>query len=275
MSLDRAALRLATVMALTNGYTGPYPTMAGPNVYDSRVDPIEGGNVGELAPLAMVFTDDDDGEQLSMNNGGPPFRHTINLIFELSIGMVGELVDANGAPLQDADGNPVVGLLPIATEPELEIMLDLFEWQVRQIFARPWGATWSNRLLDTHIARVVSWSSARFVEREGQRRLAVRQIMLKVELPQEGDIDPTQPTPETVPEPLGSLLQEIIDGAGPYAASAEAMQDLLVENGGFAAPALPPLNRVRLKEADLGGGNLAGVAAARPDGVAQATIPQD
>ena len=120
-----AALRLAAVMAITNGYEAPFPTIARDGVFDSRVDPIEGGKIGDMAPIALVFTDDDDGESLSGNNGGPPFRHIVKLIFELSIGMVGQLIDGQGAPLKDEQDKPILGLLPIATEPELELMLDL------------------------------------------------------------------------------------------------------------------------------------------------------
>lgn len=276
MSLDRAALRLAAVMSIANGYEAPFPTIARDGVFDSRVDPIEGGKIGDMAPIVLVFTDDDDGESLSGNNGGPPFRHIVKLIFELSIGMVGQLIDGQGAPLKDDQDEPILGLLPIATEPELELMLDLFEHQIMDVFRRPLGNPWAMRLLDKHIVRVEQWSSMRFVEREGQKRLALRQIVASVQLPQQDDMVVIgDAPPATIPEPLGSLLDDIIEADGPYAESAQAMQDLLNENGGFTPTALPPLERVRFKEANLGGGNLAGDAPARPDGVAEAELPQD
>jgi hypothetical protein len=280
VSLDRAALRLATVMAIANGYQAPFPTMAGPNVFDSRIDALEGVKMGDMAPMAIVFTDDDDGESLSGNNGGPPFRNMVSLIFELSIGMAGPLIGDDEQPLKDPrTGEDLVGLVPVATEPELELMLDLFEHQLLDLWRRP-STAWARRieLGGKHIVRIEAWRSARYVEREGHKRLAVRQVMAKVMLPQPADIEiapaaPVEPSP--VPEPLGSLLDEIIAGAGPYAPSAQAMQDLLIDHGTFGPIVLPPLTKVRLKEANLGGGNLTGDGPARPHGVAQATLPQD
>jgi len=280
MAIERTALRLAAVMALTNGFAAPYPTIAANRVFDSRVDPLEGLKRRDLVPIAIVYTDDDEGETLSHNNGGPPFRHLVSLVFGLSIGMVGDLEDADGNPLKDEDGNAITGLLPIATEPELEAMLDLFEDQVERIFRHPVNA-WAARLSPVHdpqiLLRVESWKSVRFVEREGQARLAARQITARVMLPQpeEPAIVSAPVTAPPIPEPLGSLLAAIVAAGGPYAPSAEALQNLMTVNGGFGPLVLPPLQRVRLKEANLGGGNLTGTGPARPDGVAEVALPQD
>lgn len=265
MSIQRAALRLAAVMALSNGMTTPYPSIAGNRVFDSRMDPISGLNPGDLAPIAIVYTDDDRGESLSNNNGGPPFRSNVNLIFELSIGLVSTLTDENNQPLLDEDGRPMVAPLPISTEPELELMLDIFEAQVLRIFGQP-TTPWQTRLWDKHLVRIESWESQRFVERDAKNRLAARLVTAKCLLPQaDADEIVNSAGSPTVPEPLGSLLTAIVAANGPYKASAQSMIDLVSANGGFGPLVLPDLTKVRIIEANAGGG-------LRPDGVAQANL---
>lgn len=266
--LERAALRLGAVMALTNGFepldaeAGTYPTMAGARVYDSRMDPIEGLSEQELVPLVLVYTDSTDGESLSANNGGAPFKHSVSLIFELSIGMY---VDAEQ------------GIVTIQSEPELEMMLDLFEEQVRRAMFHPtWP--WSQRLVAVGkdlLIRVESWDSSRYVERDANARLAARQITARVQLPQVDIVEvltaaPADPT--AIPTPLGPLLTEIIAADGPYASTAQAIEDLLTGAGAGQPLVLPPIETVRLIEKDKGGGNLAGDGFARPDGVAEADL---
>lgn len=269
MSLERTALRLGMAMALSNAYSAPFPTIAQDRVYDSRIDAVQGLEVGDMAPMVIIFTDDDDRDQLSHVNGGPPWKQCVNLILELSIGMVAVLTDENDQPMTDDKGVPLHTLVPgIQTEPELEAMLDLFEAQVERLFRQPVNA-WSARVTPengTLVARIESWNSKRYVEREAQNRLAARQVIIRCQLPQ-----PPEPVigegPVTIPAPLGPLLQAIIDDNGPYAPSAQAIQDLLTDNGGFAPLGLAALKTIRIKESNSGGGK-------RPDGVAQANLPE-
>jgi hypothetical protein len=272
MSLERTALRIGMVMALSNAMQTPFPTVAQDRVYDSRIDPFQGLTEGDIAPLAIVYTDDDDRESLSGNNGGPPWRQSVNLVIELSMGMVGNLVGEDGNPMLGENNTPLSTFLPIATEPQLEAMLDLFEEQVERLFRQPPNA-WANRLIGTPealVVRVESWSSKRYVEREAQYRFAARQIMLRVMLPQPPfpDIVETAPAdPPAIPPPLGPLLDAIIADNGPYAPDAEVLAEMLAESGNFGPLVLAPLKRIRIKESNSGGGK-------RPDGVAQANFPE-
>lgn len=260
MSLERTALRLATVMALTNGMAAPFPTLAADRVFDSRMDPIEGLKEADLVPLVLVYTDDTDNAALSENNGGPPWRTTVNLVMEISVGMTAE-IEGRLTPVQ------------IGTEPELEAMLDLLEEQIERVFRTP-ASPWAARLWNEHLVRIESWSSARFVERDTNARLAVRQIVAKVLLvqPPEPDISDDVWPEVVIPPPLGPLLEAIVAADGPYAASAAQIQSLLTANGGFGPLVLPTLDRVRLVEEDQGGGNLTGDGPARPDGIAEANL---
>lgn len=253
MSLARTALRLAVVMALTNARQAPFPTLAGNDVYDSRMDPVQGAEKGELLPHIVIYTDEDQGRGLSNNNGGPPFGQTVDLVFDLTIGMYDE---------RDGEG----GVFRIETEPALEGVLDLLEEQVLEVFRTP-RTVWAQRLFAHHIVRIDSWNSRRFVEREAQVRLAGRQIIAQVFLqPPDDAAIVTTAAPAALPEPLAGLVDAIIDDDGPGRADAEYLRDLILSSGVPGAIVLPDLETIRIKESDGGGGK-------RPDGVAEVTLP--
>lgn len=271
MSLARTALRVAASMALSNGYQAPFPTMAGNRVYDSRQDPVDGVRPGDLIPMLVLYTDDDKGDSLSTNNGGPPFERRVTLTVELSLGMVGE----------QTEGGELAIVMP-QTEPELDAALDMFEAQVERVFRDP-TTTWGRELFKV-ARRIESWNSARYIEREAHIRLAARQITMTVALPLEaelpvaltsspGNVPPTI-TP-SLPAPLGPLLETIISSASPYAPSAEAIKDLLLSSGNGLGPiVLPNLERVRLVEAEQAETNGSGTPRGpRTAGVAQANLP--
>lgn len=272
MSLARTALRVAATMALSNGYQAPFPTMAGDRVFDSRQDPVAGVNPGDLIPMLVLYTDDDKGSSISNNNGGPPFERTVNLTIELSLGMVGEASE-EGAPLP---------IQMAQTEPELDAMLDQFEAQVERVFRLP-TTTWG-RELSKVARRITSWQSMRYIEREAHVRLAARQIVCSVMLPLEDDAEvlmtagPSNTSPTVtpaLPAPLGPLLTAIIAADGPYADSAQALQNLLLSNSNGLGPiVLPNLERVRFIEAAQAETNGQGVPRGpRGAGVAQANLP--
>jgi hypothetical protein len=161
-------------------------------------------------------------------------------------------------------------------------MLDLFEAQVERVFLNT-STIWGRELAKV-ARRITAWQSMRYIEREAHVRLAARQIVCSVALPLEDDIDvlmtagPSNTTPTitpALPAPLGPLLTAIIAADGPYADSAQALQDLLLNNGNGLGPVvLPNLERVRFIEAQQADENSQGVARGpRATGVAQATLP--
>ena len=168
MSLTRMSVRAATVLALTNYYSAPWPTMARGRVFDSLIDPIQGAKKDDLIPSITVYTDDDVGNPLSENNGGPPFRREVTMSMWLTIGQMGEDDDVGDQTL----------VLP-QTDAQLEAMLDLFEYQVRFCFAN-YQNKWS-RLMTGLFTRVNSWKSDRLAT-EANVRLAARNITAIVEL---------------------------------------------------------------------------------------------
>lgn len=89
MALYRTALRLAAIESLRPAALlatqGPWPTLAGPRVYDSRIDPIldlKPGIENRRAAI-VVYTEADQGYG-SQKRGGPPFRREVDLVFEIS-----------------------------------------------------------------------------------------------------------------------------------------------------------------------------------------------
>jgi hypothetical protein len=257
VSLARTALRLSAVMAIANGFQSPWPTMAQARVFDSRFDPREIVDLADVIPIVTVCTDDDKGSTLSQNNGGPPFEHEVTLALELSLGMMGE---------NDEDGGKYLGLPQ--SEPELEAMLDLFEHQVARSLVDPTN-TWA-MLFQGQCRRMSDWSSTRYVERDGNVRLAARSISATVSLQHEELIIETS----GIPAPLGPLLTAIIASGSPYAGAAGTLQTMLTAAGASQPITLPDLLRVRFIEAEQaeedGDGTPKGP---RPDGVAQANLP--
>lgn len=168
MTLNRIALRLATIAVLTGGDDGAlYPTVAANRVYDSRFDPPTDNIADGNFPSIAVYTDDENGAQISTNNGGPPFQRTVELTIEMSIGSF----------VRNEAG--VTYTIP-QTDPLMEAALDLFEGQVRNALFNPvtrWTALWRKIAKRTFDA-----SSQRYASAEAQDRLALRTLKITVEM---------------------------------------------------------------------------------------------
>lgn len=185
MSLIRLALRAATVLALSNYEKEPFPTFAGPFVFDSKMDPIA-DTVGEtLLPCAIVYTDKDEQLKPDTGSGGIVFHERrIALTIECCIGTFSK-----------------AGPKWIETDPELEAMLDLFEWQVWfALQGQSAGAIAWRKL----VKRVEAWVSVPGRSAEGNTRISVRQINAVLVVnndcrPQVGVLGPGEafPAPQT------------------------------------------------------------------------------
>ena len=202
MSLARMALRTAAVLALTNYYQKPYPTIANARVFDSRLDPIQGADKTDIIPSITIYTDEDSGDGLSENNGGPPFRRKVSMSLWLTLGMIGE----------DNDVGEQQIMLP-QTDLQLEAMLDLFEYQVRFALA-DYKNTWSRLYLGMQL-RTLGWSSDRMAS-EGNVRLAARQITATIEI--DDDLVPLAaletPDPLPLPDNVQAILDAVTDAGG-------------------------------------------------------------
>jgi hypothetical protein len=123
MSLVRTALRLAALNALKGADATSGPTIASNRIYDSRMSDFSPETYPDDAkPTVIVLTDDDEGEALSQQNGGPPYRRNIRLVFEFAMVQGFDMPTENG-------GTAFVPGYP-ATDAEHEASLDLLEFQI-------------------------------------------------------------------------------------------------------------------------------------------------
>lgn len=223
MTLSRTALRLATMEAIAPsasvvGDAETWPTLATRYVFDSRLDPIADLKPEEKRPVAVIYTDDDNGDPAE-KAGGPPFKRIAELLIELSV--VASVTE---------DGNTYAPGTP-ESDAELEASLDLFEAQVRFVlFYGPTGRLWrqltGRRVTDIH-------SVPKRTSEEGIR-LALRTLRMKVTIPD----DVYDPAPATtpvgndrLPEPLKTVVAAL--AAGSYGAKLGAGLSP-------AAPMMPP-----------------------------------
>lgn len=165
-ALGRTFLRLAACAALRN------QTMAGERVYDSRIsaiDPVTAfPNIDEISGSIGVYTEQDSGDALSANNGGPPFRPEVELIFEIA--MQARIALENG---EWAIARP-------ETDDQLEATLDLIESQIElALFRMQTPASVAFRKLTKQVA---SKSSIRFTDPAASSKLAMRYVTYKVEV---------------------------------------------------------------------------------------------
>ena len=165
-AIGRTFLRLAACAALRNR------TMAGERVYDSRIsaiDPVTAfPNIDEISGSIGVYTEQDSGDALSKNNGGPPFRSEVELIFEIA--MQARVALENG---DWAIARP-------ETDDQLEATLDLIESQVElAIFRHQTPVAVAFRKMAKQVS---AKTSIRFTDPAGSSKLAMRYVTYKVEI---------------------------------------------------------------------------------------------
>ena len=214
MTLARTALRLAAVQ-IVKGTAASRPTIAGKNVFDSRLSPEQPEDFSQDASaIVIVFSDGDEGDALSDQNGGPAFRRQIDLVFD--IGMVCRENDPEEA------GAYIIGYPD--TDARLEASIDVLQAQIiRQIaYSTNPLAIW----FQNHV-RIWKQESHRQVEDAASVKLARRVLTLTCEL---GD-DEFEPNSgatgwDRIPEPLrtvASLMPEGSAGADTCAAIANQL----------------------------------------------------
>jgi hypothetical protein len=233
MSLSRLALRLTAMEAARPTAAlaaGPFPTLAGKLVFDSRLDPIEDLNPAEQQPVVTVYTEDDAGTG-GQARGGPPFKRMVDLCFEIAVVVS---TRPRGADAYQA-------FYP-ETDAELEASLDLLEAQIRfALFYGPTGALW-RQLTGRKVPEIHSLPHHTAEERI---RLARRTVRMKVQLPDD-DYDPAPGAAPTgnarLPEPLRGVIAQL---------SQTCYGAVLAAGLSAAAPVMPvatPLQAVGLNQ---------------------------
>jgi len=142
--LTRLALRLATVRALRG------KTLAGSNVLDSEIGPIEDIAKDKPRPVIVVYTDDGKfssaGRDLFASSGDSRvdvgFQH-----------LVIEILLTQRMKMLDDDGNAINGAVPPVLDPALAFNIDLIERQVYAALmdtspAAEWAEMWRRLAVD-------------------------------------------------------------------------------------------------------------------------------
>jgi hypothetical protein len=186
MSLSRLALRLAAYEALNPFATmisGPWPTIAGEHIYDSRATPFSdsadwGAFLNEIEgkPIVILYTEE---HEIAPTAGEyPADKDVVDLVAELMIAAQGQVV------IKNADGSEqTMGAVGAQlTSREHEAMLDWLEWEVvSQLNLET--ATPSNGLYQK-VAR--EWHHGHSVpQRDADKavRFAARTVRLKLRVP--------------------------------------------------------------------------------------------
>lgn len=207
MTLARTALRLATIAALQGADGSSGPTIANNRVYDSRIDDFSPETYpSDALPTIIVYTDQDEGEGLSLQNGGPPFKRLISLVMEFA------MVQGFDVPREDG-GTEFVPGYP-ATDAEHEASLDFLEFQITRQLAYaldPLPTMWRS------FTRVRKYDCHRNVLDDTGVKIAARILTWQVEVNDDQVIThnsaDTLPTAFNVlPEPLRRVAAALPDG---------------------------------------------------------------
>jgi hypothetical protein len=228
MSLARLALRLAAFEALCPSVlaaSGPWPTIAGNLVYDSRIDLIEGDEkaIAELEgkPLAVVYTERDDQTPYGEGVKYPAQEQVIHLTVEIMIAAAAQVEYVNAAGATSSFG----ALAAPITDRQHEAMLDLLEAQVRRALGkRAYEDALPSSTLYNRVAMEI-----RHIESLPQRsadratRIAARTIIFAVKVrtekwPLNLGAGQTAPTGfALLPEPLATVANGLDSGSTGYA----------------------------------------------------------
>ncbi|MDQ0472813.1 hypothetical protein [Labrys wisconsinensis] len=174
MGLHRLALRIATLETLAPsalyGVEGArWPTIAGPRIYDTRMDVVDQLDEVEPRPIVMLYTETERGG--AYGDGIEPIDRTVDLVFELMLALRGTM------EVQAPDGTTeTVGSADmVVTDAEHEGLLDLLEGQIERILRYGIDAKFrvvAREVRDTH--------SVPLRVAEGKTRLAARTVTWSV-----------------------------------------------------------------------------------------------
>ena len=169
MSLNRLITRLSVVSALNNYMQGePWPTLAGPNIFDSKIEPVEDMKLDRAFPCCVVYTDYDKDH---WNKGAGAHKdRMMTITLELLIVQAEQVEGENGAP-------PTYQLDCPFTDSEIETSLDIMEMQIFRALAQGTEASDCFNYLCPSYHNVISRRGASV---EGGQRLAARQITMEM-----------------------------------------------------------------------------------------------
>lgn len=234
--MERTALRLATLATLLNGGSGPpWPTMAGPYVYDSLLGAIGMTKAIKRRPALIVRTDED--QEIHDRNSAVRGRQCRLLI---EIGVVTSFEAPDGKSIPDWP----------QTDAQLELQLDIFEWQVfNALRGNSLWTQWYREEAGYGLLQRFT-SNPRFAPPDrGSTRLAVRLLEFVYTLPTECLVQPlNQNDPEVPPFLPPSIIRVVnkvlLEGGGDLKASFDGLVSALHTYAEVQRPRYPALQTV-------------------------------
>jgi hypothetical protein len=188
MSLNRLITRLAVVSALNNYLEEPWPTIAGPNIFDSKIEPVEDMKTDRAFPCCVVYTDYDKDHWLKGKKAHGKRLMTVTL--ELLI-----------VQAENVDGSEDYRIDVPVTDSEIESSLDVFEVQVLRALSAGTEASDAFNYLCPGYENMISRRGASI---EGGTRLAARQLTMEMEAIQDN-------ASGVVPASLEPFLQRLAE----------------------------------------------------------------
>lgn len=211
--LARLALRMAAIEALAPSDAieadGPFPTIAGPRVYDSRQAPIDGADDIEGQPILIVYTEMQDFRPYASGSTRPDYTQ-VQLIVEMMIASTGIVT----VQLPDGSTQDIGTLDAPIMEAKHEALLDLLEATVRRRLEAVYDASPEGQRFRAiaagfaHVESVPARDDSRTV------RLAARTLTFHTKIKMDGwpdpSLNPATPTGlDALPEPLRSLAKAL------------------------------------------------------------------
>lgn len=210
MSINRMLTRMAVVSALSNFNNKPWPTVAGRNIFDSKIEPVEEMKADEIFPVAVVYTDYDKDH---WNKGRKAHdRRVMTVTIELLV------IQAEIQVLEE-DEPEVFKIECPQTDSEIETTLDIFEAQVFRALASDHPAAELFNHLAPSYQNAVSRRGATV---EGGQRLAARQITLELEAHRD-------PILKVIPPEVEKFLT-VLETSGDYGIRVPAIREFMLAN---------------------------------------------
>jgi hypothetical protein len=198
--MNRLILRLAAVSALNNFMTEPYPTLAGPHIFDSKIEPVENSEEDKSFPLCVVYSDYDKNSWKMFSSNMD--KRTITITFEILVATI-------------EDEGEYFNISSPQTDSELESALDIFESQIYEAFNADNSAANCMKFL---INGVESTISRRGATVESGQRLAARQVTIECDVHRDFSSG-------AIPEPIEAFLQDLENSAD-YGDRVQEFRDL-------------------------------------------------
>lgn len=165
MSMQRLLLRTAVVGALDG------KTIAGARVYDSRIDPPADLKQDQIVPFLSVYSDWDTRANQAIGGGTMINRRIVEIRIEMALATWSSV---RGGADPDAVAESELGV-PI-TDPELEMLLDMLEWQV---WCAWFGSHEAAVRLQKMVQTIEEWESIPGRSPDGNQKIAARELTVR------------------------------------------------------------------------------------------------